>query len=74
MTPEQGWRLTQGRYRRKLAADWRRHTPEEGKALFAPSRSGSHRLRHDGTKVEGSRSRVRPGGLALAKVPFVSGG
>lgn len=34
MTPEQAWRLARGWYARKLAPDWRRHTPEETAALL----------------------------------------
>jgi hypothetical protein len=34
-TPEQLWHLAQAWYARRLAPDWRRHTPEEAEAAFA---------------------------------------
>lgn len=34
LTPAQAWQLAHGWYRRKLAADWRRHTLEEAEALL----------------------------------------
>jgi hypothetical protein len=35
LTPERQWRLADAWYADRLAADWRRRTPEEAEALFA---------------------------------------
>lgn len=35
ITPEQAWALARGWYGNKLAADWRRHTPDETEALLS---------------------------------------